>query len=73
MQEKELDSCRATSEPRPAVGMSLSYEIDSKMVARDGIEPPTPAFSGRASPSAMSLIRFALVIIIALKPAVLLE
>jgi hypothetical protein len=43
------------------------------VVARDGIEPPTPAFSGRKSPSAMSLIRFALIIIFALKLAVLLE
>jgi hypothetical protein len=43
------------------------------MVARDGIEPPTPAFSGRKSLSAMSLIRNVLVIIAALKTAVLLE
>jgi hypothetical protein len=43
------------------------------MVARDGIEPPTPAFSGLASANAMSFIRFILVIIIALKNAVLLE
>jgi hypothetical protein len=47
--------------------------LDFEVVARDGIEPPTPAFSGRKSPNAMSLIRFVLVIIIALKLAILLE
>jgi hypothetical protein len=30
------------------------------VVARDGIEPPTPAFSGLDSSAPISLIRFAL-------------
>jgi hypothetical protein len=45
----------------------------SNVVARDGIEPPTPAFSGHKSPMAMSLILNVLVIITTLKTAVLLE
>jgi hypothetical protein len=51
----------------------LAAKLLKEVVARDGIEPPTPAFSGRKSPNDMSLIRFILVIIIALKTAVLLE
>jgi len=28
---------------------SLNFEVIERMVARDGIEPPTPAFSGLVS------------------------
>ena len=33
----------------------LSREVIENMVARDGVEPPTPAFSGLASPIAINL------------------
>jgi hypothetical protein len=42
-------------------------------VARDGIEPPTPAFSGLASSSLISLILFIIYINSYRKPARLLE
>jgi hypothetical protein len=44
-----------------------------KMVARDGIEPPTPAFSGPQSAIRISLIRFALAFVFALIMADILE
>ena len=43
------------------------------VVARDGIEPPTPAFSGLASLIVNLLIRFAMDIIFALETASVLE
>jgi hypothetical protein len=43
------------------------------VVARDGIEPPTPAFSVLGSPIAIWLIRFCFVLIFALKMAIILE
>jgi hypothetical protein len=43
------------------------------VVAREGIDPPTPAFSWRKSPRAMSLILLVLVVINAFKTAVSLE
>ena len=42
---------RSTTEPRKSQSAALDDEDDGlkEMVARDGIEPPTPAFSGPRS------------------------
>jgi hypothetical protein len=40
----------------PASGRQISAKSLRMMVARDGVEPPTPAFSGLESPKAILFI-----------------
>src|ERR1035438_8391059 len=55
-----------------APGASMKLER-LEVVARDGLEPPTPAFSGPARTIVILLIPFGLSISCALKTAILLE
>ena len=57
----------------PTAGMSESGKLLTEMVPRDGVEPPTPAFSGPGRPERMLLLSLVLLVFLAIRITYFLE